>query len=662
MTSALLLALLVRPVASYDIAAELDPATHTITAAATIVWVNPTTAPADRLYFHLYLNAFANSASTFFRESAGVHRSFAHASRWGWTDLQCLVVAGDDLTDAISFVSPDDGNAEDRTLAYVPLPRPAMPGEALEIETRFVSHLPALFARTGYHSDFHLVAQWFPKLAVYEEPSPGLARWDAHQFHQNSEFYADFGDYRIRVTVPDGFTVAGSGREVARASSAGRTTFSLEQDAIHDFAFVAAKDLAETSVRLTDSDVPPEWRLRAARLLGAPSDTLRLPPLDLRLLLPRPLSGLRSRILDACVAAWAHLGLYYGPYPYDTLTLLLPPAGAGGAGGMEYPTFITAAANWSDLLPPRSWTQRAESVVIHELAHQYFYGLLASNEFEHAWLDEGLATYAEYRCRDARAGASRCVALPSLLSPSWWTESRLFVSALAPLEPIDSPAWSFVTDAEYFVASYDKAALVLATAERLAGEATMARAMRSYSLQHRFTHPRPEDFFRTMDAELPAPAAALLRHALLTSGDLDYAVRSAATAPCATPRGIVPPRPGSTDQPSQPPPLTAPCWESTVVVERLGDLATPVDTELRFADGERRRHAWDGAGRSSRLVVTSAAPLVGAAVDPDALLVMDRDRSNNGRLVVATRALLPKAMIEPTALLAALVSALGGLL
>ena len=127
---------------------------------------------------------------------------------------------GTDLTSRARFEHPDDGNADDRTVMRVPLPQPVAAGASIALVIEWHAKLPRVFARTGYRRDYYLVGQWFPKIAVYE-PAGTRGRiaggWNCHQFHANTEFYADFGRYRVNITTPAAFVVGATGQRTGCA-------------------------------------------------------------------------------------------------------------------------------------------------------------------------------------------------------------------------------------------------------------------------------------------------------------------------------------------------------------------------------------------------------------------------------------------------------------
>ena len=124
-----------------------------------------------------------------------------------------------------------------------------------------------------------------------------------------------------------------------------------------------------------------------------------VPGVRIKLYLDPAHKDLKERYFDAAKSALASFGKWYGTYPYSTLSIVVPPESGNGAGGMEYPTLVTAFGAKND-----SPGYELERTVIHEIAHQYFYGMIASNEFEEAWLDEAFATYAEERVMEKNTG------------------------------------------------------------------------------------------------------------------------------------------------------------------------------------------------------------------------------------------------------------------
>jgi len=280
-------------IVDYQISVTLDPATHQLAGTQTLSWRNPSTTDAvQELQFHLYLNAFKNTRSTFMKESGGQLRGDQMAKDgWGWIDVTSIATAsGVDLKPTLAFIQPDDGNGDDQTVVKATLPEPVPPGGSVTLEMAFTSKLPRVFARTGYKDDFYLAGQWFPKLGVYE-PAGMRGRetggWNCHQFHASSEFYADFGSYVVQITVPSDYVLGATGaRKGQRANGNGTTTYTYEQADIHDFAWTADPDFVVVKATFSAAqDVTPAEYARTASLLGRTLDEVRLSDVDITVLL-----------------------------------------------------------------------------------------------------------------------------------------------------------------------------------------------------------------------------------------------------------------------------------------------------------------------------------------------------------------------------------------
>jgi hypothetical protein len=175
------------------------------------------------------------------RDEGALGRS-AEEEGWGWIDITRITLAdGTDLRPTLEFMVPDfPVHPEDRTVARVRFPAAVRSGEEVRLEVEFESKVPRTIARSGFYQDSYFIAQWFPKPGVYEEGKG----WNCHQYHLNSEFFADFADFSVHITVPAAFVVGASGKQISAVSSGdGKTvTYTFEQARIHDFAWTADPD------------------------------------------------------------------------------------------------------------------------------------------------------------------------------------------------------------------------------------------------------------------------------------------------------------------------------------------------------------------------------------------------------------------------------------
>jgi hypothetical protein len=632
-------------VASYDLRVRLDHEDKRLIGDERLVWRNPSSDTVEELWFHLYLNAFRNSESSFYRVSDGrPRRGRTGDDAWGGIDITSIHLAdGTDLAGALSFEHPDDDNAADRTVLRVRLPEPVAPGTSVTLDIGFEARIPGALVRTGYVRDYFLMGQWFPKLGVYE-PAGKRGRvvggWNCHQFHAHSEFYADFGDYRVAITLGEHFVVGATGRRVERRDNGdGTLTYVFEQADVHDFAWTASPDFLQ--VRRTfvaDEEVTSEEYAEAARLLGRPPQEVRLRDVEILLLLQPAHLPQQERHIKAAKAALKWYGLWYGPYPYDTLTIVDPAPGGGGSLGMEYPTFFTSGTVFLFNHWPLDRILMPEDVIVHEFGHQYWQGMVATNEAEEAWLDEGFTTYSSAKVMVKTYGSARIRVLG--LELGLFEGLRVVNRADRVFAPIRVPAWDVSRDYRFDI--YTRATLTLQTLERLLGEETMARIMRTYHERWRFAHPTSEDFYAVASEVSGQDLSWFFERTIEQPGYLDYAVASVSTTRDLGPRGILEDGaeatrsfvasqdPQDEDEPDED---AAGSWRSIVRVRRLGEVVLPVEVELQFEGGPPERRDWDGRDRWVSYEVTRPHRLLAAVVDPDDRLVLDANRLNNARRV-----------------------------
>ena len=607
--------------------AKVDTERKTVDATETLRYKNLTGQPLASFPFHLYLNAF-RPESTFTTEThfgGGIRdneESDAYpAAKRGAITIGHLEADGfGDLTGRMKFQAPDDGNANDHTVMVVTLPRALAPGETITFRMRFQDQFPESVARNGYKRDFLMGGQWFPKVGVFWHGA-----WNCHQYHATTEFFADFGTFDVRLTLPKSYTVGASGVPVGdQLNNDGTRTLRFYGEDIHDFAWAASPHFTVTQGTYLGSMGPVEVRVLA--------------------LAAHPGAGVRYR--DVLLKSLDQFDRRFGPYPYKVLTVIDPEPGSEME-GMEYPTLITGGTALWD--PSRITEITAE----HEFGHQYWYGMVATNEFEDAWLDEGINSYTEVNVTAALYGKET-----NIFGRRWANlsnQSAQYIQYLArpDFDPVTRFAWKFRNSESYGVVTYGKSATLLKTLEGLVGKDTMEEAMRTYFLRYRFTHPTTEDFLEVIEEVairrgraggmiVKAPEIVLpgggtqassggrtqvvnsglheyLAQAVYGTAVLDYAIDGIASGPLEW-------------------------WvaetkdkrmRDTVTVHRVGDFVMPVTVEVAFSDGSWRRETWaPAAGENDRWktwTYGTEAKVVSAELDPDHALLLDANRFNNSR-------------------------------
>ena len=241
-------------IANYDIEVKLAPESRMLEAKETLTWHNKSSGPVTELQFHLYLNAFRNDRSTFMKESGGSSRGHKiDKEGWGYIEVTRVALpSGEDLTSRMEFISPDDGNPDDRTVFRLPLNASLPPGAAITLDIYFKAKLPQPpFARTGAKKEYFFVGQWFPKIGVFID-----GKWNCHQFHANSEFFADYGVYNVRMTVPEKNIVGATGVEVeVKNNGDGTATHFYHAEDVHDFAWTTSPEFREYKDKTQDVEI-----------------------------------------------------------------------------------------------------------------------------------------------------------------------------------------------------------------------------------------------------------------------------------------------------------------------------------------------------------------------------------------------------------------------
>ncbi|MDA1333770.1 MAG: M1 family metallopeptidase [Bacteroidetes bacterium] len=619
---------------SYRMDVTLDPDARTVSGSQRLTWRNPDNVPVDELQFHLYLNAFRNNESTFMRESGGQHRgnSASDDNPWGGIEVRGMRIADDegdfqpglpsaperDLTDRMTFIQPDDGNPDDLTVMSVALPQPVGPGETIALDITFDSRLPEVVARTGWKvtdtgNPLFMVAQWFPKIAVYEIPGQRYVpkdalkgAWNAHQFHENSEFYADFGTYDVTMTVPEDYVVGASGLIESESNSDGQKTVRYLADDVHDFAWTASQDYLVFE---------QQWQHVAIRALVRPAH-----------------KGQGQRHIDAAVTALERYADWVGEYPYTTLTVV---DAIGGANGMEYPTLITSGTAYA--LPQSA--RFLELVTIHEFGHQYFYGLLASNEFEEAWLDEGMNSYIESRIMDdAYPGGSVIDFGPFELGDI--EMQRLgYVKDNPSKGALFTSSWEY-SMGDYGKASYPKPATVMNTLERYWGWEMQREFLRTYYDTWRFRHPTTRDLQDVAES--------------VSEQDLDWFFGQFVYGTAVVDQEVVSILNTRQDDDT---------FRTRVRVRRNEDGVFPTTLQVRTATDSTFTAQWDGVDQWKDISFSSPSRVVEAWLDPDRAILLDINHLNN-RMVIAPEAdnqFARKAQLRAASFFQTVLFVLGGL-
>ncbi len=405
------------------------------------------------IWFHVWPNAFKNDRTAFSDqqlENGSTAFYFSSEEKKGYINQLDFKV------DKITAFTEDHPQHQD--IIKLILPQPLAPGKHTYIETPFHVKLPYNFSRGGYIKQSFQVTQWYPKPAVYDRKG-----WHAIPYLDQGEFYSEFGKYAVDINVPEAYAIASTGRLTDEKKEAGRRIASYSQENIHDFAWFADKDFA---------------------LL---KDTLQLSgrTIDVYAFYNKANEADWKNSIASIKRAVITKSNWIGEYPYDVVTVVERPG--KGNGGMEYPT-ITLISNDGD-------EKLLDEVIYHEVGHNWFYGILASNERLHPWMDEGMNSYYDNRYSK--------VYYPAPQKSTNFFQKRIpenpetvLLEAVHQVQlgqPVETPSENF-SWLGYGLTAYNKAAQWMSLLEAETGTAVFDSIMKQYFQLWKFKHPYPEDF------------------------------------------------------------------------------------------------------------------------------------------------------------------------
>ncbi len=501
---------------NYKIKVALDDHEQTLTGNIEIEYINHSPDALSEIWMHLWGNAFKNRRTAFSKQQlrhGDAAYYFAADTLLGFYKNLDFAVNGQKATWKFDPENPD--------IAVITLAQPLAPGARLTLSTPFVLHIPASFSRLGHVEESYQITQWYPKPAVYDARG-----WHAIPYLNQGEFYSEFGNFDVEITLPDNYIVGATGvlqtasemaflskkeaesREKLLAkinpkedsfppSSTTVKTLQYHAERVHDFAWFADKRffVLRDTARLASGRTVDCW----AMFTNSNAELWKKGAFYVR----RALEFYSEKV---------------GEYPWPQATAVHSALSAGG--GMEYPmiTVINDSPNAKSL----------DEVITHEVGHNWFYGILASNERDHPFMDEGINSYYEQRyMRQYWGGGSLAdeIQVPKwLFKPdeqgSMIENGCLMLAREHVATPPDSPSDDFRPLA-YGLNVYMKTALCMTWLERATGTAKFDAAMQDYYRQWQFRHPYPEDvqasfqksglnadwFFQTMQTEKQADYA-----------------------------------------------------------------------------------------------------------------------------------------------------------
>ncbi|MDP1727289.1 MAG: M1 family metallopeptidase [Bacteroidota bacterium] len=456
---------------AYNINVILDDSLNQLKGFETIQYTNNSPNSLIEIYMHLWPNAYRSRNTAFAKQHLENGKSdfyFAPTEQRGWIDSLHFMVGGKPVKWQLT---------QNIDIALLILNQPINPGQTVEISTPFTVKIPGIFSRMGYDEGLYCITQWYPKPAVYD-----VNGWNPMPYLDQGEFYSEFGSFDVRITLPKNYVVAATGlvqeeseklwwlNRIDNATlehpSLNKTkTLRFLQDSVHDFAWFCSKDfkVAHSEVFLNNGKKVDTWLFSKTKNRDG------------------KLTGIEH--LDEAIKFYSEK---VGNYPYALAQVVITPLKAGG--GMEYPTITNC--------------QRIDkTIIVHEVGHNWFYGILGSNERDYPWMDESINTYYEGRNKNeskkSKTGVSAAVTKKGFsISPDQFNQEDLLFgySCRKNIDQAGNLTSIAYTDNNYGAIIYAKNPLAFGYLQAYLGDALFDAMMQGYFENWKFKHPLPNDF------------------------------------------------------------------------------------------------------------------------------------------------------------------------
>ncbi|MEI8278904.1 MAG: M1 family metallopeptidase [Bacteroidota bacterium] len=494
---------------------RLDDKSHFLHGYEEITYINNSPDTLEYLYMHLWANAYQHDHTAFAEQMAQDKETdfyYAPKKDRGYIDSLQFVVDGQQ----VEYVNTD--NLPD--VARLKLTNPILPGHQVKIATPFRVKIPKVFSRLGHTDQAYFISQWFPKPAVYDHLG-----WHPLPYLNDGEFFSEIGTYDVNITIPKNYIVMATGNctddaenkwldslsqlalpsdtlysESTPVSAKETKTIHFHEDNIHDFAWFADK----------------RWIVRKDTVSIAGNTN---PITTYAAFLPQD-KAIWLKGTDYLKQTVQHYSKWVGPYPYKTIKAVEGDMHAGG--GMEYPTvtIIDKTATKSNL----------QTVIVHEGGHNWFYGILASNERDHAWMDEGINSFYEHKTmKDLKADTTNKTTV-TRNSVSINLENVLFYQSTAEHtdQALEQTSSNF-TKLNYGGDVYYKTALFMEWLEQYMGEDHFEAGMHEYFQTWKHKHPYPADLQQCLQKHTDKSLDWFFKGALNTNERIDFAIVGART-------------------------------------------------------------------------------------------------------------------------------------
>lgn len=515
----------------YDMEISMDADEHTFEGQQTLTYHNNSPDTLRKVFYHLYFNAFQPGSMMDVRsrtiedpdERIGNRIANLKPEEQGYHKIDLLEQEGKSLSYEI-----------EGTVMEVELANPIPPGKKTTFQMEFNSQVPVQIRRSGRDNKEGValsMSQWYPKMAAYDRHG-----WHADPYVAR-EFQGEFGSFDVSITIDSSYVLGGTGlvqnpqevghgyqdpNEPLNRPNDDRLTWHFKADSVHDFMWAG----------------DPEYHHDTAQVPNGPVLHFLYQPYT-----PDTIAPNWKRFQSKVVENFQWMSKHFGKYPYNQYSVI-----QGGDGGMEYPmaTLITGDRGYRSLT----------GVTAHEMAHSWFYGMMATNENMHAWMDEGMTVYASVRAMNHLFNRNRGNALGG-------SYNHYYQMGDGPREePLSLHADFYHTNSAYGLAAYSKGAVFMHQLSYIVGQKAFMNGMKTYYNQWKFKHPYPIDFKTSMERASGVQLDWYFNLFLHTTRTIDYGIKQ----------------------------VTEKQDTTSVTLVNKGKIPMPLDIRVTFEDGSKHTY------------------------------------------------------------------------
>lgn len=506
---------------NYTLEVVLNDKRHELDGFVTIEYTNNSPDTLDFIYFHLWPNAYIDQSTAFAQqklENGDTDFYYSRADQRG-------SIAGIDFKNGDKKSLKWAVDAEHPDIAKLFLATPLAPQQTRVITTPFVVDIPDSFSRLGHVGESYQICQWYPKPAVYDQTG-----WHPMPYLDQGEFYSEFGTFDVKITLPKNYVVGATGNlqnveELEWLDQKAKATATIKEYDYYDDTFPPSASETKTLHYIQDNVHDFAWFAdkRFHVLKGEVTLPISKRTITTWAMYTNEAADLWVKAIDYLNKSVLFYSKHLSEYPYDQMTAVESALSAGA--GMEYPTITVIGSETSAV--------ELDLVVAHEVGHNWFYGILASNERRYPWIDEGFNSYYEERyMRQAypdrnMIGGRRGSRLAAFFDIDHYPpEAMGYYGYLLEArkntdQAMSTPAPDF-TYMNYWTGTYSKPAMSLRYVEQYLGVETFDKMMQTLYTDFAFKHLQPADIQRVFEKETGRNFDWFFKELFIENKKLDY--------------------------------------------------------------------------------------------------------------------------------------------